>query len=329
MATRFGSIVGRVLGPGGAPVSGATVAAVGSLQPGRDIAAITSADGTFRFGSMRPGAYHVEARGRGGSMRSADVVVAPGSPAAVEIRLDDAAPDEMLRPTIIVAPDDRVRVTKNAEYPWRCICELRILARDGSRSTGTGWLVAPRVVVTAGQCVYRQDAGGWAAQVEVIPGRNGALRPFGSAVSSELRSVPEWTDHHDFEYDYGAILLPSDYRFGDALGWFGYTPRDDAYLREATLNIAGYPGEGGNGRDAEEGTQWFSHGIASQLDERRLSYGISTTSGQRGSPVWEMTPNGERYGVAIHSGGTRLGNGGTRITRPVYDQIARWVGQAP
>lgn len=328
MSTPLGSIVGRVLGPAGAPVSGATVAAVGSL-PGRDIAAITAADGTFRLGGMRPGAYHVEARGRGGLMRAADVVVAPGSPAAVEILLDDGGPAPPPRPDTdmrVVAPDDRVRVTKNAEYPWRCICELRILARDGSRSTGTGWLVSPRVVVTAGQCVYRHDAGGWAVQVEVIPGRDGPLRPFGSVVSTELRSVPGWTDNRDFEHDYGAVLLPPDQRLGDTLGWFGYTPREDAHLRASTLNIAGYPDEA---RGAEEGTQWFGRGMADRIDERRLSYSISTSSGQRGAPVWEMMQNGDRYTVAIHSWGTRLANGGTRITRPVFDQIARWVGEAP
>jgi hypothetical protein len=87
VSAQFGSIVGRVLGAAG-PVPGATVAVVAGSQPHRDIAAITSADGTFRFGKMLPGTYRVEARSKG-SVRSAEVTVTAGAPADVEIRLDD------------------------------------------------------------------------------------------------------------------------------------------------------------------------------------------------------------------------------------------------
>ena len=224
----------------------------------------------------------------------------------------------------VVAADDRVRVTKNTQYPWRCICSLRIQARDGTWSTGTGWLASPRVVVTAGQCVYLHERGGWPAQVEVIPGRDGAARPFGAALAAAFRSVPEWTQRRDFGHDYGAILLAPDEAIAEPLGWFGYAPRDDAYLRAATLNLAGYPAEGAG---AEEGTLWFSRGRARQVEARQVGYEIGASASQAGSPVWEMTERGERYAVAIHSGSTRLGNGGTRITQDVFDQIARWVAE--
>jgi V8-like Glu-specific endopeptidase len=226
----------------------------------------------------------------------------------------------------VVAPDDRVRVTKNTEYPWRCICSLRIQARDGTWSTGTGFLVSPRVVLTAGQFVYRRERGGWPTQVEVIPGRDGARRPFGSVMAAAFR-VPEWTPGHAFGQDYGGILLAQEEALGERLGWFGYAPRDDAHLRQATLNIAGYPAEGGHGPGAEEGTLWFSRGRARQVDARELSCEISTSAGQAGSPVWEMNDRGERYAVAIHLWGTRLSNGATRITRDVYDEVARWVAE--
>jgi hypothetical protein len=87
MSTTLETLSGRVVGPGGEAVAGATVAMVGSTRPHRDIAAITTADGSFRFGGIAPGAYRVEAR-VSGRVGAADVVVAAGRPARVEIRID-------------------------------------------------------------------------------------------------------------------------------------------------------------------------------------------------------------------------------------------------
>ena len=322
MSTPYGTIVGRVVGAAGAPVPGATVAAIGSAQPHRDIAAITSADGTFRFGSMVPGLYRLEARASG-TVRSADVAVAPGARADVEIRLGAADRD------ILLAGDQRMRVTNYLQYPWRCVCSLLITAANGSTRIGTGWLAAQRLVVTAGHCIHMADEGGWAARVEVIPGRNGGERPYGSAVAgpSDLRSVPGWTDAEDPDFDYGAILLPAQQRFGAQLGWFGWAPRTDAEVWAATLNVAGYPGDGG--RTHEEGTQWYASGGALEMGARQMTYAIATSPGQGGAPVWLMTDGGERYCVAIHTWAGGAAHGGTRVTREVYDNIAQWAAQAP
>jgi glutamyl endopeptidase len=230
---------------------------------------------------------------------------------------------------VIIGPDDRVRVTNNQNYPWRCICSLLITARTGMQYIGTGWLVSPRLVLTAGHCVYMADEDGWPTQIEVIPGRNGTVRPFGSAISRDFRSVTGWTQDNDSNYDYGAILLPADKRYGEQLGWFGYANRQDDHLRGITLNLAGYPGDGGKPPNQQDGTQWFhSRGVKDVMD-RQITYEIDTYGGQSGAPVWEMTSNGSRYGVAIHTWGTTINNGATRITSAVFDNIVRWAGQAP
>ena len=45
--------------------------------------------------------------------------------------------------------------------------------------------------------------------------------------------------------------------------------------------------------------------------------------------VDRMTAEGNRYGVAVHTWGTTVNNGGTRITSDVFDNIVLWAGQAP
>ena len=86
MSTPVGSITGRVVGAAGAPVANATVAIAAGTQPYRDVAAVTSADGSFRFGGIRPGTYRVEAR-VGSAMHGAEVTVDGSGNGAVEIRV--------------------------------------------------------------------------------------------------------------------------------------------------------------------------------------------------------------------------------------------------
>jgi V8-like Glu-specific endopeptidase len=222
---------------------------------------------------------------------------------------------------------NRVRVTNVEKYPWRCICSLRVIWRTGRQSLGTGWLVSPRVVLTAGQCVYLAGEGGWASEIEVIPGLDGAARPFGSAISRELRSVPGWIENEDPDDDYGAILLPPDRSYGEELGWFGYTIRGDDYLRGITLNLSGYLAA--DGRGEEEATQWYHTGAVKEVRTRQLTYEIAAGIGQRGAPVWETARDGQRYGVAIHTGESGGISRGTRITSEVFDNILLWTGQAP
>ncbi len=237
---------------------------------------------------------------------------------------------ETKRLELIIGSDDRVLVTNNEAYPWHCICSLLITAKNGGVYLGTGWLVSPRLLLTAGHCVYMHNEGGWASQIEVIPGRNGASRPFGSVITRDLRSVRGWTRDRDRDYDYGAILLPEERRLGEELGWFGFAARTDDHFSGITLNLSGYPGDGGKaGSERQQGTQWFNSREVKDANEKQITYEIDTWGGQSGSPVWEMTSDGSRYGLAIHTWGTTVSNGATRITREVFDNIINWTSQVP
>jgi glutamyl endopeptidase len=221
---------------------------------------------------------------------------------------------------VIIGTDDRVRINPTTAFPWRAICALKITAADGSRWIGTGWFVSARTVITAGHCVYIHDRGGWVRSVEVIPAANGALRPFGSATTSTVRSVNGWTNSRNSDFDYGAIILPQNSRLGDRTGWFGLAVKDDAFLSSATLNLSGYPGDkGGN-------EQWFMSRRAKSLTGRRIVYDIDTMGGQSGAPVWYLL-NGQRYAVGVHTNGHSSGNSATRIVTPVFNNLVAWKNQ--
>ncbi|TYP71430.1 trypsin-like serine peptidase [Aquimarina intermedia] len=218
---------------------------------------------------------------------------------------------------VVIGKDDRKRITQTKKYPWRTICSLRITAKDGTNWIGTGFLIGPRTVITAGHVVYMHNHGGWAKKIEVIPGRNGSSKPFGSCTSSHLHSVKGWTKSKKRIMDYGAIILPKNCKYGKQLGYFGYANYSFASLLGLKVNLSGYPG------DKPSGTQWWHCRKIKFVTPRTLVYNIDSAGGQSGSPVWKYK-NGKRYVVGIHTNGSSLGNSATRITSPVFKNLKNW-----
>ncbi len=217
-------------------------------------------------------------------------------------------------------PDNRIQITATAKYPWRVNASLLITGRDNSRWIGTGWFIGPRTLVTAGHCVYIKNSGiperdGWVKNIQVMPGRDGTTLPFGSVTATQFWSVTGWTAAGDENYDYAAIILPVD--LGSRVGFLGFGVLNDARLRQAKANIAGYPS------DKPQGTLWYDkNGIAS-VNPTKVYYDIDTVGGQSGAAVYVIQGE-ERTAVAVHAYGGATSNSGTRITRPVYDNLMRW-----
>jgi glutamyl endopeptidase len=221
---------------------------------------------------------------------------------------------------IVHGPDDRVQITNTSVYPWRAHASLLIQAADNSMWIGTGWFIGPHTLATAGHVVYIKNSGvpgrdGWVNNIKVMPGRNGSSLPYGSITSTNFRSVTGWANSGDPNYDYGAIIIPTD--LGLTTGWFGFGVWADADLLAVTGNISGYPG------DKPAGTQWYdARGVAS-VDTRKVYYDIDTAGGQSGSGVYRFA-NGGRYGIAVHAYGGASTNSGTRIVTPVFNNYVAW-----
>ena len=195
----------------------------------------------------------------------------------------------------VIGQDERTRIWATALAPWRHICQLDLEGPIGTFK-GTGWLVGPRTVVTAGHCVhYPPFFEGWASRIVVSPGRDADTRPFGQAVATRFSSVDRWIDHRDADFDLGCIHL--DEPIGNEVGWLRCAVLPDDELRSAVLNHAGYPVD----RGGEE--LYFHANAALACTERRVFYAIDSETGQSGGPVWVMI-DGEPVVVALHAYGT-------------------------
>jgi glutamyl endopeptidase len=222
---------------------------------------------------------------------------------------------EFETPESVCGRDDRVRIRSTTRIPWRLICQLIITRRDGAKSRCTGWFIGPRTVMTAGHCLYSHSAGGWARQIEVIPGMDASSRPYGSQIGRSFRSVRGWTRDRKPAFDYGAIILPNN-TLGNRVGWFGFAALSDGSLRNLLVNNAGYAG------DKPFGTLWYNAGRITKVTARRLYYMIDTAGGHSGSPVWRYR-NGKRHAVGVHAYGG-CPNKSLRITRAVYNNMKAW-----
>jgi V8-like Glu-specific endopeptidase len=254
-------------------------------------------------------------------------ILSYGNPLARRLaRLERAVQPEV----IFGGHDHRVQERDTTQYPYCCICNLRISCKGGVSALGTGWVIGKRTVATAGHCVYTYpEAGtdvqrGWALRVEVIPGRDGANWPFGSFVakSANLYSVSGWTEDHNEQADYGAIILDQDLPLGVA---FGYGVLTDQELTGLTANIVGYPGEYQDPPWA--GTMWGDSGRLGTRSPGRLNYTIDTTPGESGSAVFYLRPDPDNDAIAvgIHNYGVEGdSNYATRITAAVRDNLRYW-----
>lgn len=228
----------------------------------------------------------------------------------------------------IIGDDDRKAVADVRANPYCWICSLEITPPNrGVNFFGTGWLIGPRTVVTAGHCVYcnpwkDEDSGrtygsGPARSIKVIAGRKGRSG-LAAANAVNLFSVDEWTRSQDERYDFGAILL--DQPIGTQLGFFGFAAATDRELEgppAMNVNVAGYPGK-------TPGTMLMHANRIVDATPTQILYQCDTTGGQSGSPVIHWDGSTRYTVVGIHNQGSDHVNYASRITTAALAKLREW-----
>lgn len=198
------------------------------------------------------------------------------------------------------------------DYPARCICLLVILGADNKKYYGTGFMISPRCVITAGHCLH--FGGGWAKEVKVFPGADGSAKPYGGELSKEFVSTNNWTHLKKPEHDYGAIILPSDHLFERVKGLMAFRQIN----KTGPILVGGYP-------ISEDFKQITLKGISNEIFPEIITYDLATVRGNSGSPVYVLIGN-QIFVIAVHTYGGEP-NHGVRVTEQVISHWQNWINR--
>jgi len=217
---------------------------------------------------------------------------------------------------LIIGNDDRKKVPDASELPWRKIAALVITSQSGSQYAGTACFISPRVLLTAGHCVFLHDAGGFAKKIEVIPAWGNNKQPFGKYEATLFKASNGWVNDRNSDYDYGIIILDEDAH--PSIGWFAFAAASDEHLNQQIVNVCGYP------HDPDKWPNQYYH--AREIDrssKHKIYYTADSTGGQSGAGLWLTLGETERVIVGIHTTGSSTTNFGTRITEPMFNNFKR------
>lgn len=243
-------------------------------------------------------------------------------------KFDNPSTDQIVR---VIGPDDREIVTDTSQYPNSCICKLYITPKVGDkRYIGTGVYIGPNCVLTAAHCVYLHNKGGWAKQIEVVPGLNiEPNRPFGSTKSNDFYCpnlyLEKQTDAERQPYDFAAIITPR--AFGDEnVGYIGFSSLTDQEFENLLITICGYSGD--IPKTAPGEAQSKDTKEIESTTNKLIIYKLDTEGGGSGSPVIYQR-NNKVYACGIHNIGGNSFNSGTRITDSIHAKIKEWKNLQP
>jgi V8-like Glu-specific endopeptidase/tetratricopeptide (TPR) repeat protein len=244
----------------------------------------------------------------------------------------------------VVGIDDRTRIFETSLSPWRMLCALRCWW--GSRlAVGTGFLVSPSLLLTAGHVVFPKDLRALPDRIEVLPGLNGAERPFGAIDVAAVSVHPGWQTSFGITSDVAAIHLTQP--IGHRVGWFGVAQKTPDELRSTWSHVTGYPGEKQDqGVDPATGAAlppahasqlWHHSAPIINVQNNRIFYATDTTPGQSGAPIYILdravspTPvviGVHAYGRASTPVAIGNANSGAWIDEALFAQIAVWRAES-
>ena len=178
----------------------------------------------------------------------------------------------------IIGTDDRWKITNTDQYPYTTIARISVIYQDGTNACGTGAMINPRLLATAGHLLINSN-GSHPRTIKMQFGQNGYWDYFYQ------------TFNRPTEADYGFIVFNDD-TVSKSTGYMGIRTVPS---NSDKLYTAGYPDAMGT---------YYMYGATGDIIRMNgdlIYHNMDTQKGQSGSPVYIIGSNGYPYLVAMHS----------------------------
>lgn len=237
--------------------------------------------------------------------------------------------------TTLVGRDTRLRIPRPDLYPYSAIVAIWIDVGRGPFLHGTGVLVSPNLVLTAGHNLYNYlgTFGTKAICAYVYFGLNGDL-PNSTRIrvpNQNFITITEWKHQKDSRFDYAALILPTPY--GSQVGWMSLSSFAAGELARLRVTNAGYPmdcpAQAGGRCNALGSTMWYDNGVIVGATTHTLEHTFDTAGGSSGSPVISYFPNSQQQFrvLGIHTRGLLdpSRNLAIRVNNTVISDVKHWA----
>jgi V8-like Glu-specific endopeptidase len=217
--------------------------------------------------------------------------------------------------------------------PFSAIGVIIVRYANGREAMGTGFLVDSGIVLTAGHVLFSHDDGP-AILARFTPGCALLQSSSQQVGASRLKVSAAWKQGRDeLSGDYGAMFLPDAKLYAPCGAFSIAVVSENFVLRQVAsqtreFTVAGFPAE------KPLGTMWYELGGLAPSAPSEIQYGIDTTPGQSGAPLFAavLDPKTKKrvpMAIGIHSrpAPDERVNQARRIDATVIRDLQLWTAE--